>query len=84
MNKPLTRSKSATDVELVTPEQWHAEGGPPKHTQANWRSRGQGPKYVKIGRAVRYTREALAEYYERHTVDPKTAKKKTGEMREAA
>ena len=26
-------------------------------TIRNWRSRGQGPKYVKIGSAVRYWRE---------------------------
>ncbi len=33
-----------------------------------WRTRGGGPPYVKIGRAVRYQRRALAMFQEQHTV----------------
>jgi hypothetical protein len=33
-----------------------------------WRVRGGGPRYCKIGRAVRYQRRALVEFQQEHTV----------------
>jgi predicted DNA-binding transcriptional regulator AlpA len=33
-----------------------------------WRVRGGGPRYVKIGRAVRYQRRALIKFQEDNTV----------------
>lgn len=33
-----------------------------------WRVRGGGPRYVKIGRAVRYQRRELMGFQEAHTV----------------
>jgi hypothetical protein len=42
-------------------------------TLQNWRHRGGGPKYVKVGGSVRYRREDLEEYIlqsiRRHTAD---------------
>ena len=37
-------------------------GGISPITLQSWRSRGEGPSYLKIGRLVRYRREALADW----------------------
>jgi hypothetical protein len=37
-----------------------------------WRVRGGGPRYCKIGRAVRYQRRALVSFQEEHTVSSTT------------
>jgi hypothetical protein len=37
-----------------------------------WRVRGGGPPYLKIGRAVRYTRRALIKFQEENTVTSTT------------
>jgi hypothetical protein len=37
-----------------------------------WRVRGGGPRYCKIGRAVRYQRRALIEFQAEHTVTSTT------------
>jgi hypothetical protein len=37
-----------------------------------WRVRGGGPRYVKIGRAVRYQRRELVAFQRLHTVDSTT------------
>lgn len=34
----------------------------PPHTLAQWRSRGKGPKYTKVGRHVRYSWRAVDAY----------------------
>ena len=36
-------------------------------TLRNWRSKGEGPPYVKVGNAVRYSREGLNDYVRVHT-----------------
>jgi hypothetical protein len=33
-----------------------------------WRVRGGGPRYLKIGRAVRYQRRELVSYQRKHTI----------------
>lgn len=47
--------------------------GVPPATLATWRSRGGGPKFLKLGRVVRYRRRALYEWMaareRRHTGD---------------
>lgn len=49
--------------ELLTPEQAAAYLGEiPTATLAWWRARGRGPKFIKIGRAVRYRASHLDEY----------------------
>jgi predicted DNA-binding transcriptional regulator AlpA len=37
-----------------------------------WRVRGAGPRYVKIGRAVRYQRGELVSFQKAHTVSSTT------------
>ncbi len=44
-------------------------------TMERWRQRGTGPRYVKIGRFVGYTRDALEDYVAAQTRRP-TAEKK--------
>jgi hypothetical protein len=43
-------------------------------TLASWRSKGVGPKYRKIGRAVVYPDDFLAEFIEACTREPEPAK----------
>jgi len=47
--------------------------GVPPATLATWRSRGGGPRFLKLGRVVRYRRRALYEWMAarelRHTGD---------------
>lgn len=42
------------------------------NTLRYWRAVGDGPPFVKIGRAVRYNVAALVDYIRRHTCEPKT------------
>jgi predicted DNA-binding transcriptional regulator AlpA len=44
---------------LVPPPELATELGVPVKTLAEWRSRGLGPSYVRVGRHVRYRREAI-------------------------
>lgn len=37
-------------------------------TLRTWRIQGRGPAYVRLGRAIRYTRAALAEFVAASTV----------------
>jgi hypothetical protein len=39
-------------------------------TLRNWRHRGVGPPYCKIGRAVRYDREEFIKFFEQRKVTP--------------
>jgi hypothetical protein len=40
-------------------------------TLRNWRSKGCGPRYVKIGRSVRYRPEDLRKFINDRVIDPK-------------
>lgn len=44
---------------LLTQEQAAAYLGVNVRTLEHWRSIGKGPRFVKLGRAIRYTRAAL-------------------------
>lgn len=39
-------------------------------TLQSWRFYGEGPKYLKLGRSVRYTHEFLNQFKESSTVQP--------------
>jgi len=43
----------------------------PKQTLALWRTWRRGPKYVKVGHAVRYTEEDLLAYLKVQKIDPR-------------
>jgi excisionase family DNA binding protein len=51
--------KGSTATPLVSPDQLAAELGIPVKTLAEWRSRHLGPVYLRVGRHVRYRREAI-------------------------
>jgi len=42
-------------------------------TLANWRHAGRGPKWVKLGSAVRYSDESLRDFIEANTKTPGAA-----------
>ena len=45
-------------------------GGISRITLQSWRSRGEGPPYLKIGRLVRYRRQALTDWLETRERNP--------------
>ena len=47
------------DSQLITPPELGTELGVPERTLAQWRYRGIGPAYLKIGRHVRYDRREV-------------------------
>lgn len=38
-------------------------------TLRNWRNKGKGPRYFKLGSKIRYTVKDLEKFIEAHTVD---------------
>jgi hypothetical protein len=74
----ILRSKKGEDCPSEEPDIWgeHPGGGPVcltpsqvaeflhvgKATLANWRFRGVGPEYIKVGRSVLYERESIRKY----------------------
>ena len=58
---------------MLTPEEAAAYISKPVGTLKNWRWAGRGPKFIKVGRAIRYRIEALEKYLSantRQTTDP--------------
>jgi hypothetical protein len=45
-------------------ERWHMAPG----SLGNWRSRGLGPRYIKIGKSILYPLSAIEEYERNNTV----------------
>ena len=66
-------SIAATDPDAALNENQAAEFlGLSVRTLQAWRVRGGGPRYVKIGRSVRYQRRELVSFQQSHTVDSTT------------
>jgi predicted DNA-binding transcriptional regulator AlpA len=64
---------AATNLtELVTERQVSERWNVSLNTLRYWRSTGEGPPYVKIGRSVRYNVSALEKYLRRNTCESKT------------
>lgn len=51
-------------MKLLTPDEVSERLGIPKTTLADWRYRGKGPDYCKVGRHVRYRDADLRDYIE--------------------
>lgn len=49
---------------LIAPPSLAAELGVPESTLAQWRYLGRGPRYLKIGRHVRYRRSDITAWIE--------------------
>ena len=47
--------------------------GLPEKTLADWRSRGIGPAYVRLGRHVRYRDSDLERFLQEQTTQPRSA-----------
>jgi predicted DNA-binding transcriptional regulator AlpA len=63
----------AADLDAALNENQAAEFlGVSVRTLQAWRVRGGGPRYVKIGRSVRYQRRELVAFQQSHTVGSTT------------
>lgn len=60
-------------VTWLTPDEAAAVLNVPVATLAQWRYRGQGPRYSKIGTVVRYSRRDLDGWLASAAVDPRCA-----------
>lgn len=47
---------------LLTPNEVAIQLGMAESTLTKWRSRGKGPKYVKMGRIIRYRQSDIDNY----------------------
>jgi predicted DNA-binding transcriptional regulator AlpA len=61
----LLRTREATD-DLITTAELAKITGLAVITLIHWRGEKRGPKYVRLGRAVRYEREAVAQFFSEH------------------
>ena len=64
---PHTTSATALYDPLLTIEQVSEWLGVPKGTLYQWRSRKQGPRAIKVGGGLRYRRNEIDAYLDRHT-----------------
>jgi predicted DNA-binding transcriptional regulator AlpA len=49
-------------AKLLTTKEAAARLGMAEHTLAVWRITGKGPKFIKLGRSVRYSEDELTNY----------------------
>jgi predicted DNA-binding transcriptional regulator AlpA len=56
---------------LIAPPALAAELGVPESTLAQWRYLGRGPRYLKIGRHVRYRRSDITAWIETKVAESK-------------
>jgi predicted DNA-binding transcriptional regulator AlpA len=73
LDEPLLTDVQAAKAMGVTPE-----------TMAVWRCRGDGPEFVKLGRAVRYTRSAIRKFVASRTKAPKSTAERRRDRAERA
>lgn len=59
---------SRNDDRLLTPQETAEFLATTTGVLAVWRSRGDGPQFVKLGRAVRYRWSVLSKWVDAHTV----------------
>ncbi|WP_253904349.1 helix-turn-helix domain-containing protein [Arthrobacter sp. Br18] len=72
-----SESADAMSTELLTPAQLSEMLGKPERSLAQWRYLGIGPRFVKIGRAVRYRDADVTSWLEAQT------RQRTGEQASA-
>ena len=58
--------------EIIPDAQFADEVGVTDRTTREWRERGIGPDYMKIGKSIFYRRSAIAAWIERRTVRHRT------------
>jgi predicted DNA-binding transcriptional regulator AlpA len=62
----LVEKRMLTDIEVA------ARLGVSPFTVRSWRLKGVGPKFLKMGRAVRYRPEDVDEYVRQALIEPQT------------
>ncbi len=73
MMSAVLATSFAADLDAALNENQAAEFlGVSVRTLQAWRVRGGGPRYVKIGRSVRYQRRELVSFQQTHTVSSTT------------
>jgi predicted DNA-binding transcriptional regulator AlpA len=55
-------------MELLTPKETSQLVKISIHTLAKWRSKGQGPDYVKTGKSVKYSRDTVNTWISEKTI----------------
>ena len=50
----------------------------------SWRRRGRGPRFIRLGRSIRYAEEDLSEFVKRSKVEPKPSPKRDRQGIEAS
>lgn len=65
-----TTTKTTTNRPLLTRPEAAARLAVPTGTLAAWASRGQGPPFIKLGRAVRYRPDDLDAWISSNTIAP--------------
>lgn len=70
MNPLSTKSAHLVDQEYLTTEELAERTKTHVETWKKLRHRGEGPRYVKIGRTVRYPRAYVEEYLGASLVQP--------------
>lgn len=68
-----TVKSTALGGDLVPQDEAAAYIARPARTLEQWRHRGEGPAYVKVGRAVRYSRRDLDAWLAANRIDPSAA-----------
>lgn len=63
----MHEQSAAIDEQLYTPDEAAGLLRSNSRTLERWRTTGDGPAYVKIGRRVAYSRAALATFIEQRT-----------------
>lgn len=57
---------------LITPPQLSARIGIKETTLANWRVLGRGPRFIRVGRSIRYRSEDVEAWLSGRTADSTT------------
>lgn len=65
--------EAGEEDELLTGRETSETLKVPEATLTDWRYRGKGPEYVRVGRGVRYRRTAIDRWLEARTVRPGAA-----------
>ena len=70
VRQQINTATPAQELELLTEQQASAFLHKSLRALRSWRTAGIGPAYVKLGKTVLYTREALLVFVRSNTVQP--------------
>ena len=79
--QPTTATADHLDL-LMDPPRVSAYLGVPVGTLANWRYKGLGPAFIKMGRHVRYRSEDVARWVEDQLDRTRPARRATSRLRQ--